>query len=379
MNYIKRLVLIMGILYPGIVLLGQAKAHGQERLAEFMQRSLDSSVKRHKIFGAACNIMLPDGESWQGYSGTYDTTGKGYFRDDELYWTASITKMFVAVIIVQLSLEDKLGLDDPLHKYLPSYQWVDSQITIRQLLKHRSGLKDYLTTHPQPTRNFFQFPDSIWSPHFILTNYLSEPLFSRGSSFSYSNTNYLLLGMIIERVTGSKYHAELRRRILEPLGLRRTFMPPHEEIKGPVVKNWTDWNKDGVPDDASIMHSKGFASTVYTAGGMISHPGDIARFCHELHSGKFLKGATPQLYDFSNISVGQSNTGYGLGVMRYTINDKTYYGHAGDINGFTNLTIYSPADDLTLTVMINKDLQDRISLCRDILSDIDRWLQHKQK
>ncbi|HMR82234.1 MAG TPA: serine hydrolase domain-containing protein [Niabella sp.] len=367
---------IQFLLLFGLITLQLLARQGSDaQFAQYMQKKLDSAVKKNNIFGVACSVRMPNGQSWTGFSGTYDTSGMSYFQPDELYQTASITKMFVATLILQLAGEGKLSLDAPIKQFLPSYQWVDSLITVRQLLKHRTGIADYLTTNQEATRVFFLYPDSVWTPDHILSKYLIKPpLFTRESSFSYSNTNYLILGMIIEQVTGNQFHQELRRRILQPLGLRKTFMPPYEKPAAKMIRNWTDWNRDGVPDDASVMHGRGFASTIYTAGAMVSHPEDLVKFCYLLHSGKLLGGLTPMLYDFSDVSVGPSNNGYGLGVMRYDLHDKTYYGHSGDINGFTNIVIYSPADDLTLAIMINKDLQDRISLCKDLLSGLNTWL-----
>src|SRR5690606_39586493 len=138
---------------------------------------------------------------------------------------------------------------------------------IRFLLNHRSGLVDVFS-NPPAAQNWYNTPDSIWNPLDVIHTYNNNPLFSQGSGFNYSNTNYILLGLIIEQVTGNSFAQELSSRILVPYGLSNTFFLPFDSITGTLTNFWTSYSSASGPftDPAEPILTDCFASMAYTSG-----------------------------------------------------------------------------------------------------------------
>src|SRR5205085_7981018 len=148
----------------------------------------------------------------------------------------------VSALILQLEDSGKLAIGDPIYKYLPKqYPNVDPNITIKQLLEHSSGIFDYLNDDSLFTilnDAYGSHPGKRWSPEEILMNYVGTPHFKAGASYRYSNTNYLLLGLIAEKVTGNSAAHEIHRRFLDPLGLTHTFCCWEDSIPAGFCHNW---------------------------------------------------------------------------------------------------------------------------------------------
>jgi D-alanyl-D-alanine carboxypeptidase len=178
-----------------------------------------------------------------------------------------VTKSFVATVALQLVGEHKLGLDDHLERWLPRLVPNGDDITVHQLLNHTSGLYDYSDDLPEPPRSFR--PQAL-----IAIANRHKPLFSPGTRFSYSNTNYILAGLLIERVTGQRLAAQLRQRIFQPLGLRDTELPstqptiagPHAHGYAPPDPTWRATDGSATLVDVTEMDP----SWAWAAGAMVS-------------------------------------------------------------------------------------------------------------
>jgi D-alanyl-D-alanine carboxypeptidase len=149
---------------------------------------------------------------------------------------ASNTKTFIAVLMLKLQEMNVLSLDDSLYKWIPNYQYVDSTITIRQLLNHTSGVFNY-TTYPGFS-NAMSDTGRFWTPEEILTTFMNQQYFNPGAGFQYSNTNYILAGMIIKAATGNSVSYNLRQLILNPLNLNNTYLPVEESIPDTIAHGW---------------------------------------------------------------------------------------------------------------------------------------------
>jgi len=184
-------------------------------LEQRLQETLDEKIQKYGVRGVSAAIVFPDKEVWTGTSGiSHDTIS---IKSDMLFGIGSITKNVTAALALQLQEEGLLGLEDPLSKWLPTYPYVDSTITIRQLLGHTSGL--YMFWDNQEIWDALKADRTkVWSPEEVLS-YIKEPYFAPGEGFRYSNTNYLLAAMIIEKATCSTLSAEFRKRFWQPLGV----------------------------------------------------------------------------------------------------------------------------------------------------------------
>jgi D-alanyl-D-alanine carboxypeptidase len=199
-------------------------------LANALQNKIESYISLYSIPGISVTIFLPGERVWSGAAGLSHIYNMTPMDTSHLFEMASTTKMYTAAIIFQLMEEGQLSLDDTVGKYLPPMNYVPSGTTIRNMLKHRSGLYNY-TNNSSIGNEWFNHPDSIW-PHLQMINTFvnSPPLFPQGSSYSYSNTNFFLLGMIIEAITGNNFADELKSRILVPNGLSQIYFPPNDII-----------------------------------------------------------------------------------------------------------------------------------------------------
>lgn len=249
------------------------------------------------------------------------------------YRIGSITKTFTSVLINQLIEAGKLSLDDPLSKFFPDVVQSDA-ITIDHLLKHRSGLKNltatpgYLAWSKQP-----QSREAMQERIEAL-----EADFAPGEKTEYSNTNFLLLGYIIEQITGQPYAEVLQEKITGPLGLDRTYFEPESPIENNAAsfRRFRDWVK--VPGtDQSVPHG---------AGTIESTPAELITFITALFDGKLVSQECLE-------RMTDTSTGMGQGIMAFPFNRKRALGHNGAIDGFRSSLAYFPKDDVAISICGN--------------------------
>jgi D-alanyl-D-alanine carboxypeptidase len=321
-------------------------------LAAALERVLDQSVADMGIPGVVLAVNVPGLGSWAGARGVADRASGVPMVPTDHFRIASISKMFVATVALQLVQEGWLLLDHSVEHWLPGLVPNGDQITVRQLLSHTSGIHDYLSE--EFAERALAEPGRAWAPEELVAEALRHsPAFAPGAPgrWSYSNTNYVLLGMIVERVTRYPLHTEIRNRILNPLGLRDTFFEPFEA-------------------PPSVMHSyerqRDFAdvnlSFAWAAGSMTSTAEDLARFAQALFGGALLR---PEMLDLMQSTYGGHGTlNYGLGLMQDQIGAGTgasnqprpaalVRGHTGGLIGSRSVLWYLPARGITLAVDIN--------------------------
>jgi D-alanyl-D-alanine carboxypeptidase len=277
-------------------------------------------------------------------------TGQRMRPQDRVH-IGSITKTFVATVVLQLAAEGRLSLNDSVQKWLPgvitSPGYRPAQITIRQLLQHTSGLREY-TADPQ-----MQTPQALartWQPQQLLDAALrlGPPV----HGWLYSNTNYIVLGMIIQKVTGHSPVTEIRRRILVPLGLHDTSFPlTSPQIPGP--------HADGYYGPIDVTHLVN-PSVAWTAGAMISTVDDVARFYQALLTGRLLPPAQ-QRELLAAIPVDDPGElfaeHYGLGIYRVQLPCGTAWGHDGGYPGGFKTFAYTSPDGSREAVMVYNDFK----------------------
>ncbi len=326
-------------------------------LAALLQLKLDSCVTAFNVPGISATILFPGNRVWQSASGRSHIYNQTPMDTSRLFSQASVTKMFTSAMILQLVDQGELSLDDPIGQYLPVLPHVNSAIKIRSLLNHRSGIHDFIAGNNAVAQSWFSAPLVVWDPEDAITTFIQAPNFSENAAFSYSNTNYVLLGMIIENVTGDSFEEALHSRFLEPYGLTRTFFPPQDIVPGPLATGWTSFTTPNVYNtDAAPIYNPSSLSMIFTAGAMFSLPADVSRFTRLLYSGEILSDSMLNvLKTCTNVNFGDGCNGYGHGSMRYNFFGKTYFGHAGDFSGVTQLSIHQAEDEITLTLSINRN------------------------
>jgi D-alanyl-D-alanine carboxypeptidase len=284
-------------------------------------------------------------------SGSPRRGGRAPVPVDARFRVASITKTLVATVVLQLVAEGRVRLEAPVRAVLPD---APVGITVRQLLDHTSGLPDHSRLDGF-SDGLLRDRDRVWTPAELLA--LVERYdhdFPPGTDWSYSNTGYVLLGELVGAVTGRPWAAEVRARILDPLGMRSTWTGGAEPPRGAVLPGYGDGDGDGDEEDLetggpwpSLETSEG------AAGAVVSTAQDLARFGAALFRGRLLP---PQLLQemVTPTPFGARNAGYGLGV-EVTRPDyrTTTWGNGGFLPGFRSTLQYLPDEDLVVVVLAN--------------------------
>jgi D-alanyl-D-alanine carboxypeptidase len=299
-----------------------------------VQQGLDSLVTDHDFPAAMASVREANGRSRFYSAGVGDVrTGEPVPVEGQVR-IASNTKMFTSTVVLQLVSEGKIGLDEPIETYVPGLvrgEGIDGHdITVRQLLQHTSGLPEYFTLDYKGIQHRYV------EPRELLDRALAEPaVFAPGTSWRYSNTNYVVAGLIVQRVTGRPVGEEITRRIIEPLGLRHTYWPGtgDQTIREKHAHGYyTPSTSDGERFDFTELDP----SWGWTAGQMIATPGDLNKFLAALVGGRVLKPA--QLAEMRDTVAAPGfppNFRYGLGLMRIELScGEVAWGHGGDIDGY---------------------------------------------
>jgi D-alanyl-D-alanine carboxypeptidase len=318
-------------------------SHSELRASQILERHL----ARREFPGAVLTLREPSGLAFTITAGVAGPNQRGAPLDPNAPWIiGSTTKTFVAVVVLQLVQEGKLDLDATIQDFLPDLP-AASRITTRQLLQHTSGLNEYLDT------------DAVkhdarreWSANELIAVAVARgPVAGPGACYHYANTNYLVLGEIIEKVTSQPWYTQVRTRILEPLGLRHTgysgepsALPlgaGHVIEHGRFIEATNRWHP----------------SVGGAAGAMYSTTGDLLAFTLALFEGHLLdvgRAAAMQTFipgeDYDYIG-----HAYGLGLERYTVNDLTVLGHMGTGSAHSSFIGYDPAMRTAVAVQINAE------------------------
>jgi D-alanyl-D-alanine carboxypeptidase len=299
-----------------------------------------------------------------GVAGYADRNAHVSMRAAARYRIASVTKAFVSVLILQLEAEGRLDIDDPVEKYLPRVVPNGSAITLRELMNHTSGLFNYTDDSAfvdDPITNFSR----AWAPPELLAlAFAHPPNFAPGTNWSYSNTNYIVLGLVVESVTGEPLGQVLQERIFTPLGLMSTSFPMTIELAPDLVHGYV--KLEGAP---LIDITPGLNPTWgWAAGGIVSNASDVTTFYRALFTRKLLPAAQLDEMETATPAAGT----YGLGIVNTFPACGRAFTHTGDFLGWRNI-VYSTANgrrQAVVMVNVNYDDYDRLNalaqkaLCR---------------
>ncbi len=325
-------------------------------LPDALQAALDSARAIFDITGASAAMTIPGYGLWLGTSGYSNPPTEDTITSDMLFNIGSNTKTFIAATMLQLQEEGVLSLDDPLHRWLPTYRrdqyrYIDSNITIRQLLSHTSGIWDIDEPWLPFVDSLLANPDKFWLPESVLTAFVLAPNFAPGTGYYYSNTNYILAGMIIREATHSSISAQLHQRFLNPFGLGSTFFPVEDSIAGIRARPWGDLYFSATNrTDLSDLPLTGQYSWIWTAGALFSRPDNMARWIASLYGGNVLNDSSlAQMLTFSPQSGGE----YGLGVFMNDVEGCVLVGHDGMYFGYEAEMMYYPQARLAIAIAYN--------------------------
>jgi D-alanyl-D-alanine carboxypeptidase len=355
---------------PSLPTIGELSA--AVRLRSDLQASLDRLRAKDAIPGVSATVLFPDGSTWRGVSGLSNVAAGTSVTPETAFAVGSISKTFLAVLVLDLADEGKLRLEAPARQYVPSLP-IAATITIRQLLDHTSGLYDFFFK-PGIDKALRADRSAIWIPSRTL-RYVGKPYFKPGAGWHYSNTNYLILGLIAERVGGASVAKQLRQRYLVPLGLGRTFYEVDERSRGAVAHGYRfAGSKRTLPpidlaDGTGVTPFRSVVTAAGAAGSIASTSSDIARWAHALYSGQVLDAASLELMigDAKATALLKARVPYGLGVQEVAISGFRTLGHSGRLLGSQGVVRYFPDAGLTIAVLTNQNRADPSKILGELL------------
>jgi D-alanyl-D-alanine carboxypeptidase len=263
----------------------------------------------------------------------------------------SVTKTFTAVVLLQLVDEKKLKLDAPVNRYLPGLL-PDDRITVRHVLGHRSGLYDYTNDmFAKTVPGFETVRKQVFTPGELVKRSLARPRTNApGAVYSYSNTNFVVAGMLIEKLTGNPVRTEYQNRIIEPLKLRDTFyVHPGMKIPGPHARGYLTPDQAGAP---LVDATEQTVSWAQSAGALISSTRDLNTFLSALLGGRLTSAA--QLAQMERWMPSGTSQAYGLGLRRRDLScGVSVYGHTGAVQGFYTYAFASKDGKRALAAVAN--------------------------
>ncbi|MFE2548484.1 serine hydrolase domain-containing protein [Streptomyces sp. NPDC059355] len=319
------------------------------QLTPAVARQLDDAVlkvmSQAKIPGVMVSLSAPGKGSYVRAFGVADKATGRPIRTDMYMRIGSETKTFTVTALLQLVDQGKVGLDDPIGKYVSGVPNGD-RITLRELAGMRSGLFNY-----SEDEGFFKAltsnPRRPFTPQELLAYSFKHPvLFEPNAKFYYCNTNLILLGLVVEKQSGQRLNDYINQKVVAPAGLHHTLFPVGAEFPTPHSQGYTDQTATGKTENSADWNP----SWGWAAGAMISDLGDLKTWAKVVATGTLLKPATQA----ERLKVVQAlpGTGYGLGIF----NVQGWIGHNGSLPGYQSLTVYLPQSKATLVVLLNTDI-----------------------
>jgi D-alanyl-D-alanine carboxypeptidase len=315
-----------------------------------LEEQLESRLKEMETPGALVGIFKPDGSSQQFALGLANLKSKKPMQLEMHMRMGSITKLFVGTVALQLADEGKISLDDPVSKYISGVP-AGTKISLRQLGNHTSGLYNSIED-----RKFQQAimdnPEKDWTAKEVLQYaFNNDSYFAPGADFRYSNTNTILLGMIIEKVTGKPWIESLNERIFKPLELKHTGLPSKKgDLPEPHPSAYRNSDGERIIGYGSTFHdvSHYSASSTGAAGNLYSTLNDLGRAIHPLATGQLLKTkGKEELHKW--VSTRHKGWQYGFCIG----NTSGAIGHQGDVPGFNAIATYFPELNYSIVVLTN--------------------------
>lgn len=338
-----------------------------------LQARLDRLRERNGIPGISVAILMPGGSRWVGVSGSADVAAEVPVTPSTGFAVASISKTFTASLILALADEGKLGLDAPVRTYLPTLTRISTKVTIRQLLDHTSGLRDYFF-HPSIDRLLLADRGRRWDTKQTL-RYVGKPYFEPGKGWHYSNTNYLVLGLVAEAVGGAPLATQLHRRFLDPLELDHTWYQPTDAPPDEVAHGYrfAATGRAATPidltDGSPIVPFTSVVTAAAGAGGVAASATDLARWAQALYGGEVLRqAALAAMLDDRDSARYDPSVAYGLGVQVVDIDGRRSYGHSGRLLGFRAAVRYLPVERVSIAVLTNQSRTDPALVVRSLLA-----------
>ena len=354
----RRLAVLLAVLSIP-VFSGAALGQSRDALTRAVQVHIDSLTEHSGIPGLTLGLALPDGTSLGFSAGWSDTTAHREMLPSDRMLQGSVGKTYFGAVALQLVAEGRLDLEARLADYLGHEAWYDQlpngrDVTIRQLMSHTSGIVRY-ELNPAFLHDLTQEPMRTWTAEERISYLFGmEPPFAAGEGWDYSDTNYILLAMAVERVLGTLIYDEIDSRLLEPLGLENTVRSDRPAVPG-IVNGYGGPQNPFGDFDATVSEGRLVFNPQFewAGGGFASTTEDLAVWVRHIHEGRAFD---PALLDDFRTGVSAPlgpQASYGLGVIMMELPAGRAWGHSGFMPGYRTEAYYFPDHGFSLSLQIN--------------------------
>jgi D-alanyl-D-alanine carboxypeptidase len=347
---------------------------GEQAPKADLDAALEKSFKESDAPGVVAAVQTPD-YTWVQAQGVADRASGEPMTPDVHHRIGSVTKTYTATLLLQAADKGLLSLDDTIDQYVKGVPNGD-EITLRQMSNMTSGIASY-TEDEQWAKEWLSDPRRVWQPEELARIGIKKsPLFEPGTGWFYSNTNYVLLGLVLEKVTGKPIGDLYREQIIEPLGLKNTSFPDPADssIPEPYAQGYTLQGRSSgeKPTDSTDWSP----SEAWTAGQMISTVDDLLVYGRALGTGKGLLSAEQQSERLGSFVSDvppldqpplKGDLAYGIGLGK----DHGWVGHNGEIPGYNTYLFYHPELDAVVAVEVNSDISS--GKCPKDVPTMNEW------
>lgn len=311
-----------------------------------LDKAIEDVRRQAGIPGVVVGLWMPGKGSYVRATGVADKATREPMAADSYIRIGSETKTFTVTALLELVDDHRIRLDDPISTYVPGVR-NGERITLRHLAEMRSGLFPY-TADADFTHDLLSNPQRHFTPRELLAYGMKHRnTFKPGAQFQYSNSNLVLLGLVIEKVSGHRIEDVIHHRVLRPSHLGHTLFPTGPGFPEPHPRGYTNQTLSGETEDATDWNP----SWAWSAGAMISDLQDLRRWARIVATGELLSPAT-QAQRLRTLPTGIPGLSYGLGIFE----TGGWIGHNGSLPGYETVTVHLPSQRATLVIMINTDI-----------------------
>ncbi len=337
--------------------------HGSRKFADILQAKLDSIVQEDSIPGITLSVQFENGDAITLASGFSDREKRIPMKPDQPMFSGSVGKTYVSATVMKLYEEGKIDIHRKAIDYLKDETWFDSipnarDFTVEMLMNHTAGVPEY-AYYPEIWDKIHENSDKLWTAQERLSVVFNKPPAGlAGAAWNYSDSHYIVLGLLIEKITGKPYYTVLNDIMLKPLKLRRTFAANKRHFEDLPAGYTTLSNELNLPSKVSLNNTYCFNPQLeWTGGGLVSSVSDLTKWALALYGGKVLNPETAKMVTTSVKFETQlfERAKYGLGCIIGETNGVTYFGHTGFVPGFLTFLQYIPEYRFAVAIQVNTD------------------------
>ncbi len=363
----KKLLLTISCLLVSVVALAQ----DTDAVMAVVGQKLDEFFEAGQAPGISVSVIMPNGDERTLVRGYADVEKNLKMTAETKMLGGSTGKVFYSVVAMQLIDEGKLKLDEPIYKQMSDYKWFEKlpnarQLTVRNLMRHQTGIPRYVFSE-KFQKEVLVDADKVWKPEELLSYVFDdEPLFEAGTDFAYSDTNYIVLCMLIEKVTGNDLYDEVQKRVLYKAGLK-AVVPQNKRSYQGLAQGYNAENDPFFPGKALDENGKSRYNLQFewAGGGLVITTHDLALLAKRIYEGRMFNPALLDEY-LNGVDAGRLGGQWGLGVHIERTPEGTVYGHSGFMPGYVTNMRYYEKDKFSICYQINTSDRSKMSILRQL-------------